>query len=54
VVMLVCYMIDLPLLISIPASLGAMVFFAFKGDSHSKRKQDQRLLLPSDEPPVAP
>jgi hypothetical protein len=49
--MLVCFMLDLPLWISIPASLGVMGFMVFKGESFSKRRQDKRLLLPTEEPP---
>src|SRR5207245_9342637 len=52
-VMLVCFMLDFHIVISLLASLGTMGVLAFKTESLSKRKQtDQRLLLPSDEPPV--
>jgi hypothetical protein len=50
-VMLVCFMLDLPLWISIPASLGIMAFWLFRGQSFSNRRQDNRLFLPNDEPP---
>lgn len=50
-VMLVCFMLDLPLWISIPSSLGVMAFWLFKGQSFSNRRQDRRLLLPTEEPP---
>jgi hypothetical protein len=51
-VMLVCFMLDLPLYISIPASLGVMAFWLFRGHSFSNRRQDNRLFLPNDEPPT--
>jgi hypothetical protein len=50
-VMLVCFMLDLPLWISIPASLGIMAFWLFRGQSFSNRRPDNRLLLPTEEPP---
>jgi hypothetical protein len=50
-VMLVCFMLDLPLWISIPASLGVMAFWLFRGHSFSNRRQDNRLFLPNEEPP---
>jgi hypothetical protein len=50
-VMLVCFMLDIPLMISIPCFLGAMAFYLFKGQSYSNRRPDNRLYLPTDEPP---
>ncbi len=50
-VMLVCFMLDIPLMISIPASLCAMAFWLFRGQNFSKRRPDNRLLLPTEEPP---
>src|SRR5260370_42077370 len=50
-VMLVCFMLDLPLWIAIPAFLATMAFWLFKGESFSKRRQDNRLFLPNEEPP---
>ena len=49
--MLVCFMLDLPLIISIPICLGVMGFCVLKVDNFSKRKQDNRLMLPPEEPP---
>src|SRR2546423_8397916 len=51
VTMLVCFMLDLHLIISIPICLGIMGFCLLKVDNFSKRKQDQRLMLPPEEPP---
>jgi hypothetical protein len=51
-VMMVCFMLDLPLWISIPAFLGAMAFWLFKGENLSKRRPDNRLMLPPEEPPI--
>jgi hypothetical protein len=54
-VMLVCFMLDFHIVISLALSLGTMGFLAFKPASLSNRKQkDQRLLLPNDDPPVNP
>jgi hypothetical protein len=50
-IMFVCFMLDIPLLISIPCTLGAIAFYLFKGQSYSNRRQDTRLLLPPEEPP---
>ena len=44
-------MLDLPLIISVPICLGIMGFCLLKVDNFSKRKQDQRLMLPPEEPP---
>ena len=46
-----CFMLDLPLILSIPLCLGIVGFCMLRVDNFSKRKQDQRLLLPNDEPP---
>ena len=48
---LVCFMLDLPLIVSGPICLGIAVFCLLKVDNFSKRKQDQQLLLPPEEPP---
>jgi len=50
-VFLVCFMLDLPLILSIPLCLGIIGFCMLRVDNFSKRKQDQRLLLPPEEPP---
>ncbi len=52
-VMLVGYLADFPLLISLAASLGTMAFLAFRSSNQSTRKKDNRLLLPTEEPPTA-
>jgi len=51
IAMLVCFMLDLPLIISVPICLGVMGFCVLKVDNFSKRKQDNRLMLPPEEPP---
>jgi hypothetical protein len=49
--MLVCFMLDFPLLLSVPICLGIAGFCILRVDNFSKRKQDQQLLLPPEEPP---
>jgi hypothetical protein len=48
---LVCFMLDLPLILSIPLCLGIVGFCMLRVDNFSKRKQDNRLMLPPEEPP---